>query len=184
MAIWDAISASTPNRLVFDAGALYRDFGETSQELIGATRGGSVFTIVKEERDVEMDGTKGPIMGLRRVIQHTAKITSTLIEISENTWLDITRGTSVSDGMHNLITPDNTIVLADYFTNIALVAEVAGSSEGIIIKLLNGLVADGEVTLTVNDDDEGLIELTFAAHYDAATATVPPYTIEWPVGAS
>lgn len=177
------ITANTEERIEVDAGALYRDYGTGGQELIGATRGGAEFTIMKEERDIPVDGAKGPIKGLKRVVQHTAKLTFTLIEVSQQTMLDLTRGTAVSDGTHRLITPDNAIVAGDYYTNIALVGEMLDTTDPIIITLLNALV-EGEITFTTDDQNEGELQVTVMAHYTTADLATPPYTIELPVNAS
>ena len=177
------ITANTTKRMVIDAGALYRNYGETSAELIGATRGGAVFTVERDDREIEIDGLRGPVKGLKRTVRQTARLEVTLIEPSEQTFLDLTRGTVVSDGTHRLITPDNTIALADYYMNVALIAEVMNTTDPIILTLLNGLSAQ-EWTFTTDDQDEGMIALVYEAHYDAASLTVVPYTIEIPVAAS
>lgn len=185
MAITTGITANTQKRIVADAGALYRDYGEVGEELIGATRGGATFTVERDDREVEVDGAMGPIKGLRRTIRHTAMLEVTLVEFSDQTFIDLTRGSSVSDGTHHTITPDNAIVAADYYTNIALVADVLDPTitDLVIIKLLDAL-NDNEWDLTVDDQDEGELGLTFAAHYDPAALSTVPYTIQIPVDAS
>ncbi len=183
-AVHVGISANTENRLLFDAGAIYRDYGEGGGEaLIGATRGGATWTVERDQREVEVDGAKGPIKGLVRVVRETARLEVEFLEIALQTWLDATRGSEVSDGTHNLITPALAIASADYYTNIALVADVSGSSDPCILKLLNALVA-GEWSISTTDRDEGRLSVTFMAHYTPDFVEVLPYTIEWPVAAS
>lgn len=178
------ITTDTVKRYLIDSGAVYRDYDETGEELIGATRGGAEFVIEKEDREVEVDGPRGPVRGLKRTIRHTARLSFTLIEISQQTLLDLTRGTSVSDGTHRLITPDNDIVDGDYYTNIALVGEMAATSDPIVIKLLNSLV-EGEITFTTDDQNEGEVAVTVMAHYGGvASLDTVPYTIALPVNAS
>lgn len=177
------ITANTVERLVFDAGAVYRDYDEAGQELIGATRGGAEFVIEREDREIEVDGPKGPVKGLKRTVRHTARLTFTLVEVSQQTLQDLLRGTAVSDGTHRLVTPDNAIVDGDYYTNIALVAEMSDTTDPLIVKLLNGLF-EGEVTLTTDDQNEGELQVTVMGHYDPADLTTVPYTIELPVNAS
>lgn len=184
-----AITADTPKRLIFDAGALYRDWGETQEGLIGATAGGSSFTVEKEDRVAEIDGMRGPVMGLRRAIRHTAVLETTLVEIPLATWLELTRGTSTSDGTKETVTPGLAIVTSDYLTNVALAADVSVEQGTVdptpcVLILLNALNVD-EWSVTVDDEDEGKLATRWAAHYAAATDfSTPPYLIEWPIEAS
>lgn len=186
------ITASTPQRVIVDAGALYRNYGTAQQQLIGATRGGSTFTVEREDRDIEMDGKRGSVMGLKRTITHTARLETTLVEISEATLLDVTRGTSAAvaaepqpDGAvvgQRRIIPGGDIILDDYQDNIALVADMANTTTPIVIMLLNAL-QDGEWSLTVDDQNEGELSLTYMGHYDAADMDTPPYKILFPTTA-
>lgn len=180
------ITAATPNRLILDAGALYRNYGEPSQALIGATRGGATFTVEKEDRMPELDGIRGPVKGLRRPIRLAARLEATVMEPSLETLQDLARGDASSDGTHFTIIPDRDIVLTDYWINVALVADIANTATPIVIKVLNAL-ATGEWTLGTDDQNEGEIGVTWEGHYDAADLTgtgQPPYEIMLPVAAS
>jgi len=177
------ITSKTENRMVFDAGAMYRDYGEAGEELIGATRGGAVFTVERDDREIEVDGAMGPIKGMRRTIRHVAKLEVSFLEMSEQSFLDFLRGTSVSDGTHRTITPDNEIIAGDFYTNVALVAEVSNNSTPCILKLLEALAENG-FDITTDDQNEGVLAVTFSGHYTTADLDTPPYQILWPVGAS
>lgn len=177
------VTANTEERLILDAGALYRNRGETSEELIGATRGGAVFTVQRDDREVEVDGVKGPVKGLRRTVRHTARLEVTLVEVSEQTLMDLMRGTAVSDGTHRTVTPDNAIVAADFYTNIALIAEMADTTDPIEIRLLNAMPV-GEWSVSLEDQNEGEVSLTFEAHYTTTALDDPPYRVLLPVNAS
>ncbi len=182
--VWQSISANTPTRLILDAGAAYRDYGLGTQELIGATRGGSVFTIEKEDRRIEVDGGgRGPIKDLIRNIVFIARLEINLIEISLKTFLEITRGTATSDGTHFTITPSVVIASADFLTNIALVAEVKETADPLIIKLLRGLHV-GEWSITTEDQSEALLPVRYEAHYDPADLSAVPVEILTPISTS
>ncbi len=183
MAVWQSVNAATPGRMLFDAGALYRDYGLGGQELIGATRGGASFTVDRDDREIEVDGVHGPVKGLRRTIRLTAKLEVTFVEMSLQTFTDLTRGTITSDGIHKTITPDIQIVAGDYYANIALVAEVGTETAPAILRLKNAM-AMGEWDITTNDNDEGELTVTFEAHFDPAALDTIPYDILWPVAAS
>lgn len=179
--VWQGINTETPNRLILDAGALYRDYGEAGQQLIGATRGGAVFTVEKEDRDIEVDGGgRGSIKNLIRNIRYMARLEAELLEMSLQTFLDLTRGTAVSDGTHHTITPSVDIADADFYTNISLVAEVKGSTDPIILKLENAL-HKGEWSITTEDQNEGVLPVRFEAHYDPADLSAVPFKIDTPI---
>lgn len=180
------INALTPNRIVVDAGAIYRNYGEASQQLFGATRGGATFTVNREDRQIEADGIRGQVKGLKRVIEHSPQLEFTLVEMSLDTFLELTRGTATLDatgGFHRIV-PSNDIALSDYLINIALVGRVMNTNTPVVIILYNAL-QEGEWSITTADEDEGTLGVTFVGHYDSATGdSAPPYEILWPVAAS
>lgn len=188
MANYSGINPLTPRRLVLDAGAIYRDYGLPTQRLMGATRGGATFTVEREDRQPEIDGIRGRVKGLSRVITHNARLEVTFVEMSLELFLEVSRGTSaVGSGAtvdQNIITPGNEIVLTDYADNIALVASVANSSAPVVILLKNAL-QDGEWSITTGDQTEGELPVTWYGHYEGLTGDEnPPYEIRWPVVAS
>lgn len=180
---WIGFDSGTPDRLIFGAGAVYRDYGEPGENLIGATRGGATFNVEREDREVEVDGAKGPIKGLRRIISHSATLEVTFLEMTRDLFLDLTLGTATSDGTHDTITPANNIKDSDYFTNIALVGNVSGSSDEVVLLLKNGLPGN-EWDIETGDEDEGQLSVTFESHYDPSSLDTPPYEIKWPVAVS
>lgn len=178
------LNTVTPNRLQLDAGALWADYGEAGEGRIGATRGGAVFTVEREDREVEIDGAyHGPFKELVRNVREVPKLEFTLLEVSLAQLVRMLRGSEVSDGTHNTITPSRTIASGDYLTNIALVATVNGTSTPCVIVIKNALERDNW-TFTTSDQDEGRLAVTIYGHYSLSAATIPPYEILWPVGAS
>jgi len=82
MTIKSGLSADTPDRIFVDAGAVYLNYGLPSERLLGATRGGNEFNLNKEIRDIEVDGVRGSVKGLRRRTVCRPQITCNLIELS------------------------------------------------------------------------------------------------------
>jgi len=82
MTIKSGLSAKTPERIFVDAGAVYINYGLSTQELLGATRGGNEFNLNREIRDIEVDGVRGSVKGLRRRTVCRPQITCNLIELS------------------------------------------------------------------------------------------------------
>ena len=172
------------------------------EELLGATRGGSTFTIMRDDRMIEVDGTLGPTKGLKRTIEHYATLQTRRVELSQVAWEEITRGNIDTSTLpaHIKIEPTNRILGSDYLDNIALVAEVQGAMEaaagtayageadaGACIIILENVLVSGEVSFTIDDDDEAVADVTFMSHYLGAagsgTDALPPYEIRWPRGA-
>jgi len=82
MTIKSGLSADTPGRIFVDAGAVYLNYGLSSERLLGATRGGNEFNLNREIRDLEVDGLRGSVKGLRRRTVCRPQITCNLIELS------------------------------------------------------------------------------------------------------
>jgi hypothetical protein len=82
MVVKTGLNSQTPERVLVDAGAVYLDYGLSTQRLLGATRGGNEFNLNREIREVEVDGVKGPTKGLRRVTVVRPQLTCNLIELS------------------------------------------------------------------------------------------------------
>ena len=61
------VTTNTYKKLVIDSGAVYKNYGESGEALLGATRGGNTFTIEQEIRNMEVDGAKGSVKGFRRI---------------------------------------------------------------------------------------------------------------------
>lgn len=179
------ISASTPKRIIFDAGAMYKSW-DSSPVPLGATRGGCVFEYDREDRDIEVDGTKGATKGLVRNIRSDCKLTVSFLEIFQIQLRELFRQVTgdPSDSFHNTWVPDVSIADADYATNIALVATVSGGVQGCVLVLKNAL-SRGPWNITTEDRNEGVLgPVVFQAHYDPAAPATCPFEVRWPVGAS
>lgn len=179
-----AITANTPNRLETDAGAVYLDWGESGEVLLGACRGGSKFTVDETIRQAEVDGIGfGSIKGMKRSINLVVTLSVTLIEWSLAQLMRMTRGTQSSDGTHRTIVPNTDLATGDYLTNVALVATVMNTATPCVIKLLNP-IESGPWDISTADEDEGQMTVNFEAHYASDAMDTVPYNILWPVGAS
>jgi len=188
---YHAITADTPKQIVFDAGVVYRNFVSPSEpgELIGATRGGSEFNLTLEQREIEADGVPGPLKGFKRIVRVEATLTVNMLALSlDNLKAAIAGGVSAAGGTdfpdHSVITGKQ-ITDASYFDNLALVART-GSGKPAIFVIENAL-ADGNLSISLSDQDEANPSVTFVAHFDPAdleTNADPfealPFKIYWP----
>ena len=181
------ITTETVKRMILDAGAVYVNYGETDERLLGATQGGNTFTVEREVKQIEMDGARGPVKGARRIISEKAILTVNLLEHSTENWKMILTAADVTDvldtdGVTKIADEIRTrqILDSDYIKNIALVAEVSGTSQPVVIILYNAL-ADDEIEMELAHTEEGVPEVAFAAHWDPADMETSPYAIRFPV---
>lgn len=176
------ITSTTPDALVIDSGAVYYNYDEVSEALIGATRGGNSFVIETEYRQMEVDGARGPVKGMQRITNVMAKITANFLEI-DDTLLDLAlTGSSKADNTtYYTWTRALDIVAADYATNIAIVGEVSGSNVPVVCKIKNALAVGG-FELSFTDKEESVLTVEFTAHFDTSDLDTEPWEIEYPTG--
>lgn len=97
MGIRSGVSADTPDRIVIDAGAVYINYGLTDERLLGATRGGNEFNLNRVVKNIEVDGPKGGVKGMKRVTEVNPQITANLIELSVENLIAAIAGGNQSD---------------------------------------------------------------------------------------
>lgn len=181
---WIGIDSGTPDSLVFGAGAMYKEYGQSEEQLIGATRGGATFTVDREIREIEIDGTKGRTKNLERVISNTATLEVTYLELSKELLMDLLiTGSAPGDGTHNKIRGDNSLTVSDYIDTLSLVTEVSGTSDPAIFTLENAMV-DGGFDFETADEDEGQLSVTYRSTYYADKLDTPPYHVKFPESVS
>jgi len=176
---------NTPNNLMIDAGAIYKNYGLANEALIGATSGGNEFDIKVITRDVKVDGLKGTVKGLTRVISTDVTLKVNLLELTTDIIKMALMGvvdTATNVG-YDTITGKTYIDLTDYIDNIAIVGKLSGSLKPVIIILKNVLSSDG-IKFASKDSADNILPVTFTASIDPNNPTVSPYEIRYPqVGA-
>lgn len=179
-----SLSSESIKNLVTDAGAIVVNHGLTDERMIGATRGGAQFNVEQTIREIEVDGSPGPLLGGRRVVEEHARITVTLMEMTvANIEMALFGSSSTGDTESTTITRTMTTPGVDaYFTNVALVADISGSSTPAIFKIKNA-IADGNFELSTEDQNEGAVEVQFTAHFDPAALDTSPWEIVIPTQA-
>lgn len=155
-----------------------------NSELVGATRGGSTFTVETEYKTMEFDGARGPVKGGRRITGVTARMTVNLLEHStDNIKLALTGSTSadypVSSATHDEITRSLQIASTAYLTNIAIVAEVSGDADPVVCGI-NNAICDGSYELKFADKDEAAPSMQFTAHFPTSDLDTEPWFIRYP----
>jgi len=180
------ITTETVKRFLIDAGAVYLNYEEADERLLGATRGGNQFVVEQDVREIEMDGAKGPVKGARRIIEVRAKIVANLLELTAENLQKILAGSTKEDypsgegKTHDKITRNTDISDSDYLVNVALVGQVSGSDNNFIGIIKNALATEN-MELSTEAREEGVLEVTFEGHFDPADLDTEPWEIRFPV---
>jgi hypothetical protein len=182
-------SAQTPQRLLLDAGAIYKNLtydevsGDFTGELLGATSGGNEFSFAQTTRTIEIDGVKGRAKGLTVVESEEANLTVNLKELTADNIALAIAGSSVDDSGANydVITSKGKIELTDYIDSIAFVGRQSGTNKPVVIVLENVLSMEG-LTLNTQDNNEAIVPIVFGAHSsdEDILSGRSPMKIYWP----
>ena len=193
---YSGFTKGTPEHLLLDAGAFFKNFnhmkdGEEDDtyesavkagKLIGATKGGGEFSAVPTLRNIEVAGVKGSAKGLRVIDSWEVYLKATVLEVTTETIRSALAAASVddaSDEAYSVITGNSAIELTDYLDNVTWVGTLSGSDKPVIIQVYNGLNTEG-LKLTVQDKGEATIPMTFYGHYTFDDLDSPPFKIMYP----
>ena len=161
------ITENTPKNIVFGAGTIYRDLKyETSKftgTIIGATQGGSKFTIT----DIEADGALVKTKGLTVKTGETATMEVNFLEVTpeilEMTSLGKENSPSSATGFTEIISKAN-IEVGDYVAGLAFVGRTLDGRE-IIVLFDNALCTSG-LELEGKNKENGVVKATFECYAD------------------
>ena len=174
-------NADTAKHLLLNSGCLYKNYGLVDESIIGATAGGSEFDVTVKTRDVKCDGLHGLQKGLRFFTDVEISLKTALLEVTPETLAMslIADIDTVTDLDYDIIKGRVNILDTDYIENIALVAELSGSTKPIIIIMQNVLNTDG-LKFKTQDDNDNTLGTVFTAFGDPTTPTELPYEIRYP----
>lgn len=174
------LNANTFERLIYDSGLVYADYGLGTERVLGATRGGNKAEIMPEIRKMPFDGSPGDVQGDKRRVGGSYKLTVNLVEnVTENILMAIPGADSSAGATHDAITLDRQLVNGDYLTNVTLVLEKSGTSELYTVQFSNCLVLSG-YTIDGKEKDEAVNTVEFTAHYAVSDLDTAPFAIENP----
>ena len=191
MGRWHGISNETYKRLIIDSGAVYKNFVDQDNPgtLLGATRGGSTFTIEQEIKDMQVDGAKGPVKGSRRITKVNAKLTVNFISHSIDLWNIAIPGSEVSAAFTTTVDPASDdhmefrrnlqIELTDYLTNVVLIGQMSGTDQAVVCGIKN-VLADGNFEFAFADNEETGLSVQFTAHFDPGALDEEPWILWYP----
>lgn len=174
-------TSATPNNLLIDSGALYKNYGLENESLIGCTSGGNEFDITVKTRDVKADGVKGSAKGLKFITDVEVTLKTNMLEITEDILKTALLATvdTASNSDYDVITGKTYIADSDYLENIALVGKLSGSQKPVIIILKNALASEG-LKFKTEDDKDNVLPVTFVGNINPETPDILPYEIRYP----
>ncbi|HEY5555864.1 hypothetical protein [Acetobacterium sp.] len=150
---------------------------------IGLTRGGSIFTVEREIRDIEADGDRGPVKGRQVIDTEIAKLEINALELFTAVEMlkhypatSLTSGVSTDTWRSNL-----TIALTDYHTVTWTGATKTGKA---ILVTLENAINIGNLEMTFEDKNEVIPLLEYTATYLSSTRNTPPWSVEFAKGDS
>lgn len=156
------ITTEQIENIIIDSGVVYINYGEVDERLLAPVRGGNTFNVEGEIREIEVDGVRGKTKGLRRRIREEANLVVNFMDLSlEN--LKMALPGSRIDELDGKLSSGWKIEDEDYLKNVTLIGEnMKGEYKKITI--YNALADEG-LSITMEDEDESVVEVQFAAHH-------------------
>lgn len=191
MKVFSGYTEATPQSLLMDAGAFFKNFDVEQDDfesavaagkLLGATKDGGEFSAVPTVRQIEVDGIKGKAKGLEVIDTWDVYLKANVLEIKRETLaaaLCASQTDEAGNVKYDVITAKNNIELDDYIDNVTWVGTLSGSDEPVIIQVFNAINTDG-LKLTTKDKDQAVIAMTFYGHYTQEDLNTPPFKIFYP----
>jgi hypothetical protein len=180
MAKTAGLTKQAVENLVLGAGTIYLNYNEDGERVLGATEGGNSFSVEREFIAAEFDGAKGKVMGARDIVGENATLSTNLKQINPSILAAILPGVEVDSTEADYDVINSGGEVDSYFTNVAFVGRVKGSSNPIVILLRNAL-SDGNLDLKFQGKNYNeAFEVTFSAHYNPDDLAEPIYTIRYP----
>lgn len=197
MAIWgkSGVTGKTPGNILFGAGTIHKGLKYTKgaddqpgswnlmESLVGATNGGSKFSITPEIFNIEVDGVGVKSKGMAQKTGETATMEINLAELTEDIILASTFGEKVSSDVtgYDKIQPKPEIAEGDYWDNIAFAGKTT-TGELVYAIMENALCTSGLEHEGKNKDGSvGKYTFECYAEFDENTdKDILPWTIYYP----
>lgn len=167
--------APDDNDILLGEGVYYKNYGLGGEAIIGATSGGSKFELVREIKEIPVDGAYGPIKGLRRFKRYYPRF---IVNFLKTTYETLTLGVNADytdEGDYKKVTFRINIEDADYVDNIAFVGNKHDGKPCIII--IENVLNDGNLEYEHKEKEELVGEMTYTSHYLRTALTTPTFEI-------
>ena len=195
---YSGYNAKTPDKLLLDAGAVFKNFivgtdtyasAKAAGKCLGATQKGSEFSAVPQIRRMEIDGVHTRTKGDTLIDGWDVYLKTTLVEMTTQTLkfalgVGDSAASSTATG-YDEITARDTITDNDYTTNITFIGNILGEDDPIIIQVFNAF-HEGGLTITNEDKNNAAVECQFYGYLDPTVydsvenPLTPPFKIYRP----
>lgn len=143
---------------------------------VGLTRGGGVFNVEREYKNIEADGDYGPVKGRIRKIKSIAKLSMNALEILTTNIPKMYPATKITTVTTvDTITGKADIEDADYNDTITWTGKTT-AGRSVVITIKNAINLEN-IEWPLVDKEEIISALTYTATYDPTTRTVEPWEI-------
>ena len=183
------VTKNTPKNILFGAGTIHKGLKYTEgtgwnfeASLVGATSGGSKFTIKPEVTPIELDGANVKVKGLNEKTGEEATMEVNFAELTKDIIKAAIIGAdgSSEDTNYDLIESKASIEEGDYWENIAFVGKTLEDKKDIIVIMDNALCTSG-MELEGNPKEASVGKYTFETHADLdSDLDTLPYHIYYP----
>lgn len=170
---------ATPRNVIMGAGAVYFNYGLASEVAIGATQGGATFKVEREFRELEQDGTLGPIKGLISKTKLKVTLAVNALELNTTNFPKYYAGMTVNTDAveYDKITENVAVATGDYLDNVAIVAETYDQQDVIII--IKNVLGNGAIEMALENQQEIVPEVIFTGTFSGSADDIP-YEIRFP----
>jgi hypothetical protein len=179
--IFMAYSPQVPDsgNIILGEGKIYKNYGLGGTEaIIGATRGGASFSVARDIKEIDFDGSYGAVKTLRRKTKIQPSLKVSMLELNYDNLVDMFCGLSTTPvSTYTEVTESIDIAEAEYFTNIAFVGTTLDGVAVVIV--IDNALADEKIEMAFKTKDEVVADTVFTGHYDTSTPTTPPYSIRY-----
>lgn len=187
-------TSETKAHLLLGAGILAKDYNpatdtyetaRTSQKILGATSGGSIFTATKNGHYLSIDGVPENTAGNWILDNWASTLQTTVQEITAENLkmslaaakLDTSDSTAGKD--YTVIAPKAVLEDEDYIDSLSYIGRISGSEKPVIITIFHAFNT-ADLSLNPKDGEEGSLALTMTAHYSLDDPDTPPFKIYYP----
>lgn len=188
----NGVTTNTVENIVFGAGTIHRGLKYTPGEsgaagswnfaasVVGATSGGSKFTITPEIVRPEIDGANVNLKDFTVKVGETASMEINFAELTKDIIKAATIGAdgSSEDTTYDLIESKGDIATGDYWENIAFVGKTL-KGKNIIVIMPNALCTSG-LEMEGKNKEQGIGTYTFECHAEV-TENSALDTLPWKI---
>lgn len=163
--------------VLYDSAAVYVNYGQPGQRVLGATRGGCKFTVENTYIELDCDGARGDVEYKKYIEKSRASVELNLIELSPDAITALLPAAEyITDSTHSTITRKRQIASSDYFDSISIVGQVEGRENPIVCTVKNALCVDN-FEMTFSENNEVTIKAKFIGHCDINNLQSEPFYI-------